>query len=487
MFSNPFLRNRNIAPEVVHINMVFEDEKTLSANPIIRDAIRATSPVLNGLRFRSLSAHDFHEVKRRLGELIGQRTQGISNLGTEADANAAKCALTCLKTMHEHHSWCIKQRGYEVQYNLCTQVGQYRYRGAQQNRDENELNYFTWLVDTDGLNFRPTASVSDSNASDGGLHLLNQTRSITVRPLQRFINVQARTESQNHRDERVLYQGQHPSQFSLTGSYAPDPGRHDFVQQWESLRHRRERIERYGSDHLVIFLHPNSERLEFRRDESIRGRMFERLATSLEDVKQQVHYSAIFDRDGEKRSDNLPSPPIFRATQQEACAFVAGRLAHPNTGLFFAREVPIRRFFSCYSTNHDADWEGSCLQVSLYFRKYKNRPEDNHKTFPWDERTETIQSDDEVESLLSTFKYTVRKAENSQTDATERQVVWNRPHRCNGMTQIRIDALPEAEQARVVALYGRGYGGYKPCERLTHKHRCAAHQQQGPRGYYGGN
>lgn len=476
--------------------MVFEDANTIKQNPIIRGAIQTISPDTSQLKFKSLDSGTFSKALNQIKILIQKKEQGEPVRGNHAEVNVAKCALACLLTMHERHSWLLKQRGYEVRYNLYHQMEVNDGR-LRPNQDSSESNYFTWLVDTDGLNFNSSSGESEATDADADLSVLNHARSITVQPLWKFINIQARTREILHPNEVVMYQGQHPSRFNLTGSYTLDPSHNAFVQQWESDLARQNRVNRYGTDHLVIFLHPNAEILEYGTNEEIRIEKFEDIALGVEDeiVIQQTNASAVFSTDAlppSGRQTGLPRPPLFLPRTphkvKRASAYVAANLAGPTKGLLFSRQLRRDRFFELYSpqSQHQSDdWESSWLQGAIYFKKYKENTDSRTKVFAWTRKIENIMSTEKINGLLSTFKYTVRRLRAPASSDFERQVVWNRPQRCNGITKVRIDDLPEPERQRVETLYGDGYGGYKPCERRVNKHmRCAHHRQGGPRGYY---
>ena len=486
------LRHQNTVQDTVHLNMIFEDAAILHSNPLIKTSLRAISRTPNTQQLSNIRKKAFSIFHERLEDLV--RTSEYQGTHAAYHVNIAKYALLCLNTMLEAYTPIIKTGESDVRINLLKQE-QLEKRGwkLRPNRDDSELDYNTWLVDTDGLIFNKDNNTNQRILSDSDLQTLNAARSVSVRPLRKFFNLSVDSMTSEHRLKSnaypLFYTGQHPSQFRRRGTH-DDPEMHERMRQiWQTSAERRRRIFRNGTDHQVIFLHPYSEILEYATNENIRAEMFKRIIDGVECdptvVEEQVGCSLLF-------SKSTAKPPFFapRTTDQvvNASGKAAASLASRKNGLKFSSPLPRDIFFSNYHPKPKFDlqeWKESCLQSALYFKKYQPSGENGQpqkRVFPWGQKRGQIMTDDDIQALLSTFKYTVRWVKNNQSSETNRQFVWNRPHRCNGVTTIRIDSLPDDERQRVQSLYGSGYGGLKPCERIVRKDmRCADHRQQGPR------
>lgn len=487
------LRHQNTVLDTVHLNMIFEDASILKSNSLIRKSLRQISTRTNTLRRANISRGAFSKFREYLKELV--RTSENQGGYAAFEVNIAKCALFCINKMYEAYEPIIKKQKSDVKINLLVQEEVIRNGWKlRQNSDDSNLDYNTWLVDTDGLIFNTNKNTNQQISSDSDLQTLNSARSVSVNPLRKFFNLSSEKITSEHRIQDnaypLLYAGQHPSRFRSKGKH-DDPEIHvRMCQMWQKSEERRKRIFRNGTDHHIIFLHPNSEILEYTTNENIREEIYERIyegngCKPNSVVQEQVGCSLLFSKPTAKT-------PFFDPRTEDhvivASVKAAISLASPKNGLKFSSQLTRDTFFSCYLPKERynlQEWKESCLQSALYFKKYQPIGQNGQiqaKRFPWDQKRQEIMTNDDIQALLSTFKYTVRCVKNNESGETNRQAVWNRPHRCNGVTTIRIDSIPENERLRVKSNYGSGYGGFKPCERIVHKDmRCRVHRQQGPR------
>ena len=68
------------------------------------------------------------------------------------------------------------------------------------------------------------------------------------------------------------------------------------------------------------------------------------------------------------------------------------------------------------------------MQSAVYMAKFGR----NKERFLIDRTAREILSDEAILRLLCVVKYTARRLIDDENDCTDRQVVWNRPHMCNG-------------------------------------------------------
>ena len=93
-------------------------------------------------------------------------------------------------------------------------------------------------------------------------------------------------------------------------------------------------------------------------------------------------------------------------------------------------------------------WNQSIMQSTVYMAKFGR----NKELFLIDRTAKEILSDEAILRLLCVVKYTARRLVDDEKECTDRQVVWNRPHVCNGVTSIRISELDGEERERGVAV-----------------------------------
>ena len=504
------LLHRNREPEQVHVIIKVEDSNLLDANPLVRSSNRETFST-QVPRYQSLTQQRYSDFIKALKLKLQGRRDGLPNINsTVPHANELAYLVNALDICDGLLPRQIQDEEYNVEYHLVP-LTPHRYNANQhQNTNLEGIQHVMWLVDTDGLEFGRQQANGTQTPS---LNVLNTARSTSVNPLRRFFNLQSMSNNRLSSKEADLYRNQHSRHFQSRGSESSTAYEEE-ERVWNSREQRKLRYQRNGTDHHVIFLHPNLEALKYDLSEA-----------SGKQVRKSI------EEDFYQKNPRSPPEPIYRVATKPSLLFSSEAIEWPNNPL----SMPITPFFSyrpdeqslitrdllakflapstvklsasirINNFNHMFEqdnegkrinkfqgrtdpvffqdamnperWNQSIMQSAVYMGKFDER-------FLIQEPAREILSNEEILRLLCVVKYTARRVCNDEDAGTERQVLWNHPHLCNGVTSIRISDLAGEEQQRVASLYGAGYGGFKPCERRVRRGlRCAHHQQSGGRRY----
>ena len=506
MFGQSLL-HRNREPEHVHVIIKIEDSNLLDANSLVRASNREALSVQQP-RYQTLSQHQYQAFTNQLKSNLQDRRAGKSGVTSNVpEANELAYMVNALDVCDEILPRKIKVEEYNVMYHFFP-LNKHQHN-ANQNHNTNfeGIQHVMWLVDTDGLEFGTPQAQGTQTPK---LEVLNAARSTSVSPLRRFFNLQSLNTKTLTTPEVELYRNQHSRYFQSRGSESPAAYEHE-SGVWNSTGQRKLRRERNGTDHHVIFLHPNLEALKYDLSESSGKQVNTTLENDTYD-NTPIYYSAtkpslLFSSEAIEWPNHprkMPITPFFSYRTNEPWpatrAFLGYKLAPETVNL--SASIKIGNFNHMFEQNNaerrisdfrkktdskffqdalDPEWwNQSIMQSAVYMAKFGR----NKERFLIDRTAKEILSNEAILRLLCVVKYTVRRLIDDEHECADRQVVWNRPHVCNGVTSIRISELDGEERERVESLYGNGYGGFKPCERRVRQGlRCAHHQQGGGRQY----
>lgn len=506
MFGQSLL-HRNREPEHVHVIIKIEDSNLLDVNTLVRKSNKEALSVLQP-RYQTLSQHQYQAFTNQLKSNLQDRRAGKSGVTSNVpEANELAYMVNALDICDEILPRRIQDEGYNVEYHLVPLNIHQHNANQHHNTNLEGIQHVLWLVDTDGLEF----GMQQANGTQTPkLDVLNAARSTSVSPLRRFFNLQSLNIRTLTTPEAELYRNQHSRHFQSRGSESSAAYEHE-SGEWNSTGQRKLRRERNGTDHHVIFLHPNLEALKYDLSESSGLQV----KNSIQDDSQPnnpIHCSAtkpslLFSSEAiewPNHPGRMPITPFFSYRPNEPWPatrdFLGYKLAPKGVNL--SASIKIGNFNHMFEQNNahvrirdfqrrtdpvffqeamnPERWNQSIMQSAVYMAKYGP----NKAHFLIHESTSEILSNEAILRLLCVVKYTTRRLTDDEHECADRQVVWNRPHVCNGVTSIRISELDGEERERVESLYGNGYGGFKPCERRVRRGlRCAHHQQGGGRRY----
>ena len=506
MFGQSLL-HRNREPEDVHVIIKIEDSNLLDANSLVRRSNKEALSVLQP-RYQTLSQHQYNAFSKQLKSTLQDRRDGVPGVSSPVpEANELAYMVNALGICDELLPRQIQNEEYNVEYHLVPLNIHQHNANQHHNTNLDGIQHVIWLVDTDGLEFGRQRA---NGTQTPNLDVLNAARSTSVSPLRRFFNLQSLTTEVLTHHEAELYRNQHSRYFQSRGSESSAAYEHE-SGVWNSTGQRKLRRERNGTDHHVIFLHPNLEALKYDLSES----SGKQVNSTLEDDTYEntpIYCSAtkpslLFSSEAIEWPDHpgrMPFTPFFSYRPNEPWpatrAFLGLKLAPEAVNL--SASITIGNFNHMFEQNNahfrirdfqsrtdpvlfqgalnSERWNQSIMQSAVYMAKYG--PAKKH--FLIQKRASEILSNEAILRLLCVVKYTARRLVDDEHECADRQVIWNQPHVCNGVTSIRISELDGEERERVESLYGNGYGGFKPCERRVRRGlRCAHHRQGGGRRY----
>ena len=484
-----------------------EDSNLLDANSLVRKSNREALSVQQP-RYRTLTQHQYQAFTNQLKSNLQDRRDGKSGVtSTVPEANELAYMVNALNVCEDLLPREIQDEEYNVEYHLVPLNIHPHNANQQHNTNLDGIQHVMWLVDTDGLEFGRQRAIGTQTPN---LNVLNAARSTSVSPLRRFFNLQSLNTEILTKHEAELYRNQHSRHFQSQGSESLATYEHE-SGVWNSTGQRKLRRERNGTDHHVIFLHPNLEALKYDLSESS-GIQVKNSIQDDSHPNNPIHCSAtkpslLFSSEAiqwPNHPGRMPITPFFSYRPNEPWPatrdFLEYKLAPKAVNL--SASIKIGSFNHMFEQNNDhvrirdfqrqtdsvffqdamnsERWNQSIMQSTVYMAKFGR----NKELFLIDRTAKEILSDEAILRLLCVVKYTARRLVDDEKECTDRQVVWNRPHVCNGVTSIRISELDGEERERVESLYGNGYGGFKPCERRVRRGlRCAHHRQGGGRRY----
>lgn len=517
----------NDPPQTVNLNIVFEDETLVKKNPIIQECINGmmlySSEQATGTV--SFSEKQMENFVGLLQKKIGTRESSRIMRDQHASINEAKYAMLCLKKVLETQPVRASRRHTEKIFNIeylekFTKRSTIQHTG-QINLDEDEMQFTFWLLDTDGLDFLSGSKHDVQLGSDEDLCLLNRAKSVTVNPLKCFFNIRSRVHSDLAGKERRLYLNQHGFSFQSRTQFE---AMSDYFGAERGWQHERiQRIQTLGTDHFVLFLHPNLEITQYETDGEVSSRFRDELIDHLVEersiLRRGIRMSALFSQpalEWENAPQRIGLTPYFshRKNLQSESEFgriigkftqndhvnLSKRIDKPMFSRFFELDIN-NNVMKDYLANNNlpethfeslqSEWTDSVLQSAVYLGKIKRS---GKKELLLKSPIRRILSDEAINSKLALFKYTVflnqtsdhqhDQMNNSAAPIARRHMAWSRPNRCNGRTNILINDLEPSRRERARLLFGNGYNGYKPCERVVKSAtRCMHHSQSGPRVY----
>ena len=506
MFGQSLL-HRNREPEHVHVIIKIEDSNLLDANSLVRKSNKEALSVQQP-RYQTLSQHQYQAFSKQLKSNLQDRRDGVPGVtSTVPEANELAYMVNALNVCEDLLPREIQDEEYNVEYHLVPLNIHQHNANQHHNTNLDGIQHVMWLVDTDGLEFGRQRA---NGTQTPNLDVLNTARSTSVSPLRRFFNLQSMNIKTLTTSEAELYRDQHSRHFQSRGSESSAAYEHE-SGVWNSTGQRKLRRERNGTDHHVIFLHPNLEALKYDLSELSGNQVRTTLENDTHD-NTPIYYSAtkpslLFSSEAiqwPNHPHKMPITPFFSYRPNEPWpatrAFLGLKLAPEAVNL--SASIKIGSFNHMFEQNNAYDrirefqsrtdpvffqealnserWNQSIMQSAVYMAKFGR----NKELFLIDRTAKEILSDEAILRLLCVVKYTARRLVDDENECTDRQVVWNRPHVCNGVTSIRISELDGEERERVESLYGNGYGGFKPCERRVRRGlRCAHHRQGGGRRY----
>ena len=296
-----------------------------------------------------------------------------------------------------------------------------------------------WCLDTDGLNLNQT--------------ILNKAEHITVTPLQRFFKGNKAT---LHRKERNYH---HPQNVSSNIDFSD-------IKSLQPLSYT-------GTDHFLIMLTPNFERISYSLLKVEKFELRNRLGNTYQSTKgiPTLGYDLFIGISRLSKSRNVGNLKL-KPTQYEDIL----DLFTESESLSYNWSVDeMDQFLEMVEPkDENSDYGGPFLSAGIYLKKYKVGGKKG--VFPLEEVEDS--ACERITDYLHLFKWTInieRRSNNNNEDSVTRLRAWSDPRRCNGKTLIPLH--PDHVSEEILERYGTDvYGGFKPCQRYVKKNlRCPHH------------